>query len=537
MKTKIIALFIALTSLLWFSLAGDIAGFVVQIDPSTIKVWEPADVTIKAIDENGDTVEDYKWDIIMSLVDKDGNELDDSDYTLPNDGNYSFTEEDQWEKKFTKWFVVNKVWEYKLVVEDFETEQQWEWEVKVVSKDGGDEKWKVTITTPQDGETITSSVVTISWTAPKYRNSKVEVLVDGKKVTDDMVDEDWSYQIDLDSISDGDHTIQVNVLDINDKVVASSKKISIKVSASSDLLKNVEILPSEQVDQGTKVQVNVKVAPSVSAVTMKVANYGEYPMDRVSTDSFTAQFVANTPWTFDISFVLKWDFGTKNYDNYKKLSVKEKIAIKNVRFTRDNPKKVIDLKWDFTWQVPAFKVLYSTEKDKLENDFSALVEENKYTIQNIDEAKTYFVQIIPTDSEWNTIWDASKVLVIEPDMKQAATCTIDNIKVDVAVEWNKHYLVWQAATGAIEYAIYRWDSEDKLVKISTTTWTTYEFPFDKNAKKDKYAYYSVKAVCDDGSEKQIDKVKKVKVWPMDWLVYALIIAMMIYGIKLSYKNS
>jgi len=170
-------------------------------------------------------------------------------------------------------------------------------------------------------------------------------------------------------------------------------------------------------------------------------------------------------------------------------------------------------------------------------DMSAIVKENKYTITNIDEAKTYFVQVIPTDTNWNKIWDESNIVVIEANMKQAATCTIDNIKVNTVVEGDKHYLVWTAATWAIEYNIYKWDKDSDLIKIATVKDTTYEIPFNKNAKKTEYAYFAVKAVCDDGAEKQIDKVKKVKVGPMDWLIYAMIIAMMVYGLKLAYRTN
>ena len=537
MKTKVIGTLLAITALFGASFAAEIAWFVVKVDPSTLKVGQPADVSIKAIDENGDVVTDYKWDVAISLEDQDGNEIDDdSTATLPGDGTYSFTDEDQWEKKFTKWFIVNKAGDYKLVVADFDDDsKKWSVDVKVVNASEAD-KWKVTLTTPQDGEVSTSSTITVAGSAQKYMNSKIEIIVDGKKAEEGQVDNSGNFQVDVSNLSNGDHTIKVNVLDIDGNVVSSSKEISVKVNADQQLLKNVEILPKDSVDQGTKVTVNAEVAPSVSSVVMTVENYGDYPMDRVSGNKFTAQFVANTPWKFNLSFNVKWDFGEKKYENKKVLTVLEKIAIKSVKFVRDNSKKTIDLSWKFTGNVPAFKVEYSTEKSKIDNDLSDSVKENKDTLKNIDETKTYFVKIIPTDSEGNKIWDESKLIVIEPDMKKSATCTIDNIKVNVVVEWKKHYLVWDNVEDALKYNIYKWTWENNLIKIASVTGTTYEFPYDYNAKKNEYAYFSVKAVCDDGTEKQIDKVKKVKVGPMEWLVYALIIAMMIYGIRLSIKN-
>jgi hypothetical protein len=51
--------------------AGDLAGFSVSVNPSTVKVGEPADLTIKALDSNGDVLTDYKGDIIITVTDKD----------------------------------------------------------------------------------------------------------------------------------------------------------------------------------------------------------------------------------------------------------------------------------------------------------------------------------------------------------------------------------------------------------------------------------------------------------------------------------
>jgi len=534
MKTKsIISTTLLAIALLSSAYAADIAWFVVNVDPSTVKVGEPANVTIKAIDENGDTVTDYDGEVTITVEDSDGNELDDGDYVVPNEGDYTFTEEDQWEKIFSKWLKINKAWDFKVVVEDFDTDQNGKWDVKVVEKDGGNEKWKVTIITPQNGETITSSSITISWNAPKYRNSKIKVYVDGSEKTDGQIDETGNFTVDLTDISNGTHTIKVEVLDIDDNVLATSDEVKVNATLNQDYLKSVEILPGEKVNQWTKVQVNVEVDPKVSSAVLKVANYGDYPMDRVSWNKFTAQFRANTPGAFDVSVDVKWDFGEKKYENVKKLTVVEEIAIKSVKFVRDNHAKTIALNWKFTWQVPAFKVLYGTWKQMW---LEANVKENKYTIENIDEAQTYFIQIVPTDSNGNKIWTGSRQIVIEPNMKQAATCKIDNIKVQTAIEWDKHYLVWEKWEWVVKYLIYSGKTTGDMVEIASTTWTNYLVPFNKEAKKKQYAYFAVKAVCDDGDEKQIDKVKKVQVGPMDWAIYALIISMIIYGLKLTYSK-
>ena len=544
MKTKITKLTLGLIGIVWLTasvFASDLAWFAVSVNPSTVKVWQPADLTIKALDSNGDVLTDYKWDVIITVTDKDWQELDITDYTVPNDGTYEFTDEDQWIHTFTKWLIINKAGDFKVVVTDFDTWKSGSAPIKVVSSDATVEGQGVKIITPQNNEVITTSSLSVAWKAENYKNSKLQVLIDWKVVAEGLVNADGSFQVEVDGIKNWDHTLQVQILDINWDVVAKSKKINFKAQIKKKLFSKVEILPSNQVSQWTKVTVNVTVDPSVNQAVLHVTNYGDYPMDRSSTTTFTTQFVANTPGKFDISLTLNTTDGkTKNYQNIAKLVVLERIAVTDVKFVRDNNEKTISLNWKFTGQVPKFKVLYGTGGlNKLTE--TKIVNENKLVLKNIDPALTYYVKIIPVDDNGNQIGDASKTIVIEPNLQKAASCKIDNIKVSVVRRNGANYLVWPSAgSGIVAYEIYQGSTPNNLELVATlkpSSKNQYKLPYDANAKKVKYAYFAVKAKCSDNSLKQIDKAKKVKVWPMDWLIYAFIIAMIVYGLKLAIKEA
>ena len=161
MKTKIIGLFIGLLGLLNLTLAGELSAFVVSVDPSTLKVGEPADLTIKALDSNGDVLTDYQGDIIITVVDKEGNDLDISDYVVPNDGTYEFTEEDQGVKTFTKGLIINKAGDFYVKVEDFDTGKSGEVAVKVVTSSSA-LRGKVDIISPTKNEVITTDSFTVA---------------------------------------------------------------------------------------------------------------------------------------------------------------------------------------------------------------------------------------------------------------------------------------------------------------------------------------------------------------------------------------
>ena len=534
MKTKIISLLALWTLFISFVFAWDLSSFIISVNPSTVKVWQPADITVKAVDSEWNIVDNYQWDILIQVMDWD-KELNSSDYTAPNDWTYSFTAEDMWQKKFTKWLIINKPWDFKVRVEDFDTSKFWEWDIKVVAENSNVWDGKVSIITPQDWETITNDTLSLSATAKNYKNSKFQVLVDWKVVNEWLVDNNWNLQTDVTNLSNWKHTLKVQVLNLDGKVVAKSNDIKITVNVHKTLFKKIEILPWTNVDQWTKMTVNVTTDVSVSQAVLTIANYGTYPMDNIGIWKFTTQLVANTAWKFDVSLKLTSKDWDKTYSKIAKLVVLEHVWIQSVKFTRDNNEKKINLTWKFTWQVPMFKAEYWTWKwnyTKLKK-----VSENKVSIENIDPAKTYFVKITPIDSNWNKIWTASKDIVIESNMEKAASCTIDNIKTHVIIRWGNHYFVWSKAPGAVRYIVYKWTSITNLSEVATLTWTEYKFPFNAKAKKKEYAYFTVKAVCDDGTMKQIDKVKKVVVWPWDWLIYALVVAMMVFGLKLAYKEN
>lgn len=534
MKTKIIALLSLWILFISSVFAWELSSFIITVDPSTVKVGQPTDITVKAVDSDWTIIDNYEWDILIQVMDWD-KELNGLDYIAPNDWTYTFTDEDMWQKKFTKGLIINKKWDFKVRVEDFDTSKFWEWDIKVVAENANVWGEKITINTPQDGETITNNTLSLSASALSYKNSKFQVLVDSKKNIEWLVDNSWNLQTDVTNLINGKHSLKIQILDLDWKVIAKSDDVKITVSSNKTLFKDIKILPWTNVDQWTKITVNVNTDVSVSQAVLNIANYWTYPMTNNGIWKFTTQLVANTAWKFDISLKLTSKDWEKNYDKISKLVVLEHIWIQSVKFTRDNNEKKINLNWKFTWQVPIFKVIYGTEKWKLTE--IKKVSENKMFIENIDTAKTYFMKVIPIDSNWNKIWDESKEIVIEPNMKKAATCTIDNIKTNIIIRWSWHYFVWSKAPWAVRYIVYRWIDATNLSQIATLTWTEYKFPFNADAKKNEYAYFTVKAVCDDGTMKQIDKVKKVKVWPMDWLIYALVIAMMLFGLKLVYKEN
>jgi hypothetical protein len=92
-----------------------------------------------------------------------------------------------------------------------------------------------------------------------------------------------------------------------------------------------------------------------------------------------------------------------------------------------------------------------------------------------------------------------------------------------------------------KYVIYRSDFEtseiSKMQKVGETTGTMFEYPFNKNSKVNKYAFYLVEGICKDGTTLKIDSTKKIQVGPAENILLVILISLFGYTIYKLYGFS
>ena len=124
--------------------------------------------------------------------------------------------------------------------------------------------------------------------------------------------------------------------------------------------------------------------------------------------------------------------------------------------------------------------------------------------------------------------------MIEQVQWSAPVCRVQWIEVQTKKIGDQYFLSWNPAENAERYIVYRSDrpvnSIAEMQKVWETSDTKFPYPFDPQAKTEAYAYYSVVAVCQDGTSLQLWATQKVKVWPMTNIALVLMISMMIFGI-------
>ena len=336
----------------------------------------------------------------------------------------------------------------------------------------------------------------------------------------------------------GDNEIQAKIVDINNVVLWESPVISVKYQTQQEgMLKSIEILPSRSVKQGDKMNFNVSTDDSVSSAQLIFSNGLKYSMDRIWQWLFTKEISTSTFFgNIDVSVSLVENWNEKVYENKDAFSIQEYIWISNIKFeaTWVDGSQVI-VSWEAIWSIEKFMVNYGTDKDNLTN--SETLSSSTVLINNLQKDTSYFFQIVPIDtSDSHKIWEASEVVEYHP---AALSCVVKWIKVTTEQIWDNYYLVWDPVENAISYEVYKSDWADMTDArlVWNLTGTRFQYLFDKDSKKDEYAFYQVQAICPDWNNVVVDKAQKVKVWPVENLLLIIVISIFIYSLYRLHKIS
>jgi len=509
---------------------------VIEISKTSFDVNEPVDVTVKMVKDNWEVVKDYEGDIRFEIVEL-FNEWE--DHTLPGGWMYTFYPEDQWVKLFSKWLMVKvPSWEkwFTLQVSDLFDPTISDKKTIFVGDLADSQKSDVSIISPSAWAVVSSEVVDIVAKATDLPNSTYQIYVNWVVKSQSVSTEKWDIIGYASGLNAGQNTIQIKIVDINQKVIWESPIVSFTYQSSSDgVFDSIEVLPSTNIKQWDKVTINVKTSDQVSSTEVLLSNWASYPMDRLTAGSFSKQVLIDKAGRVEISLSLITAGNTKKYDNVASLEVQEKIWIWDVKFVVDPvDKKKVTVSWNSFWAIAKYKVDYWQSETTLSE--SLTVDSKEVVFDNLDPEKVYYMRISPLDSLWLLVGDTSSVLKIEPTHSGAdkPTCIVKWIKVFTWKVWDKYYLKWDAVENAEKYKIYRsdWQVTDvsKMDKLWETTENRFEYPFNNNTKTYLYAYYAVEAVCSDWNSVIVDEVKKVNVGPLDNFLVIVVIWLFVYAI-------
>lgn len=514
-------------------------AFIVQIEPSSFDINVPVDVTIKAVKSNWDVIKDYEWDV---FIDVEWN-IDMADYTVPSQWLYTFVPQDQWIKTFSKWLIIKKAWTFIVIASEINDESiKGEKTVLVWSSNASDSTKKITINSPIKDSIEKTEVLEVIWWSSDLPNSPFEIYLNNQLVSQWITSSVWWFTAYVTWLIQWSNSLQAKILDVNNVILGESDLVSFTYLPFTDWTFNsVQVIPGNTIKAGTKVTFRVATSDIVTSATIKLSNGRSAPMDLLSAGVFSKEIMIDTEGKIDVWLDLLVAWEKKEYTNITKLIVEKGTSIGKVRVFGDSVyKNKLTLTWEVEWTEPAkYNVTFGTEENNLNE--SAVVSKKEIILEDLTIWQDYFFRIVPLDINWEVLWAASDIIKATVGDTSESLCTVQWITVDETKIWDRYYLTRNAVQNVEKYIIYRSERAtsdiSKMQKVTETTETRFEYPFNKSAKQEKYAYYAVQAICKDGKALVIQDVKKIQTWPVENFLLLVFIAIFLYsGYRLSYMQ-
>ena len=531
---KILVIFwsIFLSAITWLTFAQQQPdAFLLEIEPSTFDLNTPVDITIKAIKANWEVVKDYEWDV---FIDVNGS-LDTTDYTVPSEGLYTFIAQDQWVKTFSKWLIIKRAGTFTISASDI-TDDTIKWEKTVlvwVTTDTTDVK-KIEFTSPLKGSSITNEILEVIWSVSELPNSPLEIYLNEQLVFEGTSDDKWNFTAYLSGVERWENTLSAKVLDVNGIVLWESDSISFTYDSAADgTFNSLQVLPWNIIKAGTKAIFKVSTSDNVTSATIKLSNGRSAPMDLESAGSFSKEIMIDSEGKLDISLELLVSWQKKVYTNISSIIVEKWTNIGKVRIFWDSVyKNKVNLTWDVEWSDAArYTVLFGTTAEDLSQ--SETVNKKELVLENLEIGQKYYFKVIPLDEDGQELWWASDIVNYTVGDAGETSCTVQWIFINDVQIGNNHYLVRSWVSNVEKYVIYRsdWYTTDvtQMQKVGETTDTKFEYPFNSQAKKDKYSYYLIQAICKDGKAVVMNDIKKVKTWPVENALLFVFLTLLFYS--------
>lgn len=579
----ITALFVLITPLM--TLAAP-TRFEVTVNPNPLKVSEFADVTVKAIGSNGSVDTKADGDIWLEI---ENQEYTSSKIVLPGGWIGFFEPWDLWVKIFSKGLSIKEAGTFTLnVVDVYDTNVKGSATITVLGNSQGPAVGWLTVSSPSSGSIVKENAITVVGNT-SYANTPIVILIDGTKIQEGTTDQRGDFALPLAGVSEGPHTLIVNSLDLEGKIVATSWPIPfIYEPDPAALFLGLDIKPAKDVLIRTKMTFTVRTDEEVGSAMLQFGDGTPVPTTKQSPGVFVKDVTFDEPATYPIDVILSINGKTETFLDVDTIKISDELRkITSLIAEPDPTTSTAKLDWTYEGKIDYFKVIYGTSSTNLR--LSVTSTKPTTTLLLAEPTLTYYAQVLPVDEQGTTIGEPSEVITIEPlkdkepvcgngIIEEPETCDDGNFRnddgcdtlcqielSDSAIWWTwttwtlhqwawlqpiwktcypegitlsatkigeQYYLTWAPVPDAKGYQIFRADQPvqdiDQMLMIGSTNETRYAYPFDPNAKQDTYARYAVKAICDNDEVKPVGDMTKVKVWPEKTLVILMLASLFVF---------
>lgn len=320
---NLLKLFSTFLALCFYSItlwASTIEKFDIQTAPTKVKVWESVDITVKALDKDGNVVKDYEWEVLIFSQSDPKAEFP----WVLTQNTYKFKIADAGQVKFENAVKFTKAGTQDINVYDTSNEDIfWLAEVEVTAVWDKPTTEEITIKSPENWVTLWTDSVKVSGTTLK--NHKIKITLNTDKDTSTTSNADWVFESKLTWVPSWENFVVAKVLDADGKVIWESTKILFKIESNAPKFKSIKINPEWEVAWDSVLNVSVEATNWLTDVQIILNDLAQKLTEWkawVYTGSINAP---KDNWDYKIDVTLKNELWIESKENWA-----ASITVKNV---------------------------------------------------------------------------------------------------------------------------------------------------------------------------------------------------------------
>ena len=279
------------------------------------------------------------------------------------------------------------------------------------------------VTSPSDGSTESSSTISVVWTT-EFANTPIVVFIDGEEIQEWMSDTQWGFNIAVSWLSAWEHALDINALDLEDTVVASSDTVSFTIVGwVTELFARLEVEPSRELSINDQATISVTTVEEADSVMLTAGSLETVPMNAVEWEpwKFEKVMTFEIPGNYPLSVMVTAWAEEEDFEDLDTITVRDEARRITSLDNVDTPEKNrSDLTWTYEWTIEYFKVRYWTNRNNLR--LSLTTSNPEWTLILADPTVAYYAQVFPVDENAIIIGEPSKIIEIGPLKEPDPVC-------------------------------------------------------------------------------------------------------------------
>lgn len=319
-----IFLFLSFSFLSCVSAFAAIDRFEVELNFESAQVGEALDITITAVDRNGQTVKDYVWDILVFSESDPAAEFPSS----LSDNSYKFIPANEGSVKFENAIIFRKVGTQNIYVYDLNQETVM-WLVEVdITEAATNRNEEIEILNPENGITLWRDNLTLSGRTQK--NHQINIKVNWLRDIATTSNDDGIFEVNIENLNQWENTFQAQIFDANAVVIGESSVVRIQINSLAPEFRTITITPTGEVEAESEIDIEV-ISNSWLRQVDVIINDVITKLTEIRDGRYTGKsFAPINAWTFPVDVVLRNEFNIETREaNAATLMVIAKVELES----------------------------------------------------------------------------------------------------------------------------------------------------------------------------------------------------------------